>query len=307
MFAGGVPTRPAVRALHRERAELAPLEGVMAEVVPLVKKVGREIGEDHISIVSAGIAFYGLLSIFPALIALVTLYGLVSDPAQVEQQIQSMSAWLPGDVRSLVGDQLHRLVSTSGGQLGVGLVISLLAALWSASAGMSSLLEGINIAYGTVDHRNVIKRRGLALLLTVMAIAVALIMILAVAAIPALLDSMSLPKVVRTWLDWGRWPVLVVVLVLALAVIDYFAPCRPKPHWRWITPGAIVATVLWMAASVLFSVYVSHFGSYNKTYGTLGAVIVLLLWLYIAAYSTLLGAEVNAEIESRRQPEHVPA
>jgi membrane protein len=199
------------------------------------------------------------------------------------------------------------MASGGGTGLGIGLVIGLAAALWSASAGVGALIEGINIAYGTEDKRNFFKRKGIALGLTLMALIVAIVMLLAVAAVPVIINNLSLPDQVKTLLQWGRWPVLALLLVIGMAAIDYIAPCRPKPQWRWITPGALTAILLWMAASVLFSVYVTNFGKYNETYGTLGAVIVLLMWLYIGAYATLLGAEINAEIEHRKQPEHVPA
>ncbi len=276
-------------------------------VMPILRHVKKEIGRDHVGIVAAGVAFYGLLSIFPALIALMMLYGLVADPAQAQQQIEGFSAWLPADARNLIGEQMQRMAAGGGKGLGIGLVVGLLAALWSASAGIGALIEGINIAYGTEEQRGFFKRKALALGLTLLALLVAVVMILAVAAVPILVDMLPLPDQMKTLLEWGRWPVLALLLIIGMAAIDYIAPCRPKPHWRWITPGALTAIVLWMAASVLFSVYVSNFGKYNETYGTIGAVIVLLMWLYIGAWATLLGAEINAEIEHARQPEHVPA
>jgi membrane protein len=277
------------------------------KVMPVLREVKKEVGRDHVGIVAAGVAFYGLLSIFPALIALMMLYGLVADPAQAQQQIEGFSAWLPADARNLIGEQMQRMASGGGRGLGIGLVVGLAAALWSASAGIGALIEGINIAYGTEESRGFVKRKALALGLTLMALVVAVVMILAVAAVPILVDMLPLPDQMKTLLEWGRWPILALLLILGMAAIDYIAPCRPKPHWRWITPGALAAIVLWMAASVLFSVYVSNFGKYNETYGTLGAVIVLLMWLYIGAFATLLGAEINAEIEHAKQPEHVPA
>lgn len=263
------------------------------------KRVRGEVSRDHVGIVAAGIAFYAMLAIFPALIALVTVYALFANPQDVQRTVEDLSAMMPAEVRSILSEQLRRIVTTSGGQLGLGLALSLVVALWSASAGMRALMEGMNIAYDEVEERGALKTRGMALLLTLGAIVVTVVALFLIAAVPPLLGRLPFGGVWQAVVNYGRWVLLALLLMVGMGVLNRYGPDRERPRWRWITPGAVIAVLLWIGGSVLFSIYVANFGSYNETYGTLGAVIVLLLWLWLSAYAILLGAEINSEIEAQ--------
>lgn len=265
----------------------------------VVKRAFAEGKADNVSMLAAGLAYFAFLALFPALIAAVLIYGLVADPADVQEQIDSLSGALPPEAKSLISDQMSSIASSSGGALGVGLVISLLGALWSVSGGVSNLINAVNVCYDEEETRGFLRLRGLALLLTVggilfMALAVGL-----VAVAPVVLDALKLGTLGTILLQVGRWVLLVLLVVFGLAVVYRIAPDRDAPKFRWVSVGAVVATVIWVIASVGFSLYVSNFGSYGKTYGALAGVIVLLLWFFISAYIVLLGAEINAEAEQQ--------
>ncbi|GAA0578446.1 YihY/virulence factor BrkB family protein [Caenispirillum bisanense] len=265
-------------------------------------RVKDQIGDDNISIVAAGIAFFGILSIFPALAALLTLYGLVASPQDVTGQIQTVAGMLPPDVQQIIQDQLQRVASASGGALGFGAIVGLLAALWSASKGMKALVTGIDIAYDEREERGFVKRTLVVLGLTLGAIVFVIVALGVITVVPAVVAALGLPATVEWAVLLGRWPLLVVLVMLALAVVYRVAPDRDEPQWRWVTPGSALAAVLWIVGSILFSLYVRNFGSYNESYGALAGVVMLLLWLYLSAFVVLLGAEVNCEME--RQTRH---
>lgn len=265
-------------------------------------RVKDQIGDDNISIVAAGIAFFGILSIFPALAALLTLYGLVASPQDVTGQIQTVAGMLPPDVQQIIQDQLQRVASASGGALGFGAIVGLLAALWSASKGMKALVTGIDIAYDEREERGFVKRTLVVLGLTLGAIVFVIVALGVITVVPAVVAALGLPAAVEWAVLLGRWPLLVVLVMLALAVVYRVAPDRDEPQWRWVTPGSALAAVLWIVGSILFSLYVRNFGSYNESYGALAGVVMLLLWLYLSAFVVLLGAEVNCEME--RQTRH---
>ncbi|WP_053231386.1 YihY/virulence factor BrkB family protein [Sandaracinus amylolyticus] len=281
------------RGREAERPTQIPPKG-WKDVLLRVKK---EMKEDRISVVAASVAFWTILAIFPALIALVLLYGLISDPAEVERQVSSMSSALPGDARTLLSDQMRGIVSTPRQGLGIGLVVSLLGALWAASGGMRALIDALNIAYDQQETRNFFKLRALSIALTVGAILFIALAVFSVGVLPVIFEYVGLGRVVERVLEFGRWPLLALLATIGLSALYRFAPCRTHAKWRWVTPGGVVATAFWLGATALFSFYVSNFGSYNETYGALGGVIVLLLWLYLSSYAVLLGAEINAEME----------
>ncbi len=263
----------------------------------VVRRALAESSTDNVSMLAGGVAYFSFLAIFPALIAAVTLYGLVADPATVTQQVGSLAASLPQQAQPLITDQLASVASGGGGALGIGFVVSLLAALWSASSGVGNLMQAVNLAYDEKEDRGFVALRGTALLLTVGAVSFVLITLTLVAVAPALLDAISLGVVGTVLAQIVRWALLIGLVVVALAVVYRVAPSRDSPRFQWVTPGAVVAAVLWLVGSLLFSLYVNNFGSYNKTYGALAGVVVLLLWLYLTAYIVLLGAEINAEAE----------
>jgi len=261
----------------------------------IVTRAFAEGTKDNVSMLAGGVAFFGFLAVFPALIALVSLYGLVADPAEAAQTLQSLTSGLPESTRPLIADQLNSVVNASTGGLTTGLIISALAALFSASSGVQNLIAAVNIAYDETESRGAIKLRLISLGLTVGAIVFIIVAIVLVAVAPILLDQLG--TVGRVLGQVVRWVLLVVIVVFGLAVLYRTAPDRDAPRFRWVTLGSVAATVLWVAGSVAFSLYVDNFGSYNKTYGALAGVIVLMLWMYLTSYIVLLGAEINSEAE----------
>lgn len=264
----------------------------------IAKRGWKEASIDQVPLLAAGVAFFTFLSLFPALIALVTLYGLIADPATISQQIGSLTQNMPEGARDLIETQVKGLVDKPT-TLGVSLVISLLVALWSASGGMGQLITAVNAAYDEEENRGFVKRKLLALGLTIGAIVFMVLMIALVAVVPVLLGALADSTLVRFALGAAKWVLLVILVTAALAVLYRLAPNRDAPQMKWVSVGAGVATVLWVIASIGFTVYVTNFGSYAKTYGALAGVIVLLLWLWITCYAVLLGAEINAESEQQ--------
>jgi membrane protein len=259
----------------------------------------KEAQSDQVPLLAGGVAFFGFLALFPALIATVLLYGLLVDPATVRDQVASVGDVLPGEARVLLLEQLESLTSTSSSALGIGLVISVVLALWSASGGIGNLITAINTAYDEEEDRGFIKRKALALGLTLAAVIFLFVIIALVAVAPAVLDSLVGSGPIRWLLEAARWALLLVLIMAALAVLYRSSPDRDAPKIRWVTVGAGIATVLWIVASVGFSLYVDNFSSYGKTYGALAGVVVLMLWLWISAYAVLLGAAINAESEQQ--------
>jgi membrane protein len=268
----------------------------------VVRRAMKESSADNVPILAGGVAFFAFLAIFPAIIAALTLYGLIADPQTVATQVRDLSAVLPAQAQPIVADQLQSVSSASGSALGFGLVVSLLAALWSASSGTGNLIKAVNLAYDEDETRGFFKVRGLALLLTIGAIVFLLLTLALVAVVPVALDALSLGAAGAVLTQVVRWVLLVALIVVALAVVYRLAPDRDAPRFAWVSTGSLVAAVLWIVGSLLFSLYVNNFGSYNKTYGTIAGVVVLMLWLYLTSYIVLLGAEINSE--SERQTRH---
>jgi membrane protein len=264
----------------------------------ILRRSLKEIRNDHLTLIAGGVAYSWFLALFPGLIAAVLIYGLVTDPSQVESQVQDLAGGLPNDAQSLITTQLKSIAGGSGG-FGLGLLISIGLALWSASAGMAGLVEAVNIAYDEAEERNFVVKRGLALLLTIgflifLAVAVAL-----VAVFPIVLSQLGSGLVVEIIAQVVRWAVLTGAVILALGLIYRVGPDREAPAVRWLSLGSVIAAVIWIGASVGFSFYVDNFGRYGKTYGALAGVVVLLIWFWITALVVLLGAEINAETEAQ--------
>ena len=259
----------------------------------------NEVSDANLFLVAGGVTYAVLLALFPGLAALVAIYGLVLDPSQVERQVSALSGVLPEELKQLLIDELHKLISTSSGTLGLSAAFGLVLALWSASRGMSGLITSLNIAYEEKERRGFFKLNLLALGLTIALVLGGLVVIALVAVLPAAVQLIGLRDATR-WLLLGlEWPLLVVVVMFGLAAIYRYAPAREKPQWRWVSPGAIAATSLWIIGSIAFTVYVANFNSYDKTYGSLGGVVILLTWLYLSAFVVLLGAAINAQSEKQ--------
>ena len=262
----------------------------------IVKRGWAEAKVDQVPLLGAGVAFFAFLALFPAVIALVTLYGLFADPAVIADQVNSLTA-LPAEVRQLVVDQIN---NQDRAALGWAALLAIALALFSASGGVNNLMTAVNVAYDEEDKRSPVKKRLIALALTLGAIVFIVIMLGLVAVVPAVLQSVfGDTPVLRFLLSAARWLLLVVLVTAALAVLYRVAPDRDAPKMRWVSVGAALATLLWLLASIGFSVYVSTFGNYAKTYGVFAGIIVLLFWLWITSYAVLLGAEINAEAEQQ--------
>lgn len=267
--------------------------------IGIARSVFDRFGNDNISLVAAGVAFYVMLSIFPALAAMVSLYALVGNPDDVASRVQDYGNLLPPEAMKLIIDGLHNFAKTAGTTLSWALATSVLLALWSARAGISSVMTGLNIAYEEVETRSFIVQTLMALGLTIGAVMFAVVVIFAVAVIPIILKVLPFGSLAATLLDIARWPILAVLVALGFAVIYRYGPSRKNASWRWISWGSVIATVLWLVGSIVFSIYVSKFGSYDATYGALGAVVVLLLWLWVSALVLLVGAEIDGELDQR--------
>ena len=262
----------------------------------IVKRAWKSQGRHNTSLLAAGVTYYAFLSIFPALIALVLVYGLVASPADVKSQVESFAQGLPDAARSLLTDQLDNLTSTDTGALSLGLVVAVGTALFSASAAINGLMGALTAVYGEIESRNIIQKRGTALLLTLGAIVFIVVAAFLLTVLPPLLDALNLGGIGSFLLLAARWIGLLLAFMVALAVLYRFGPARENAKLRWVGTGAIVATVLWIVVSVGFAVYANR-GGYASTYGAVAGVVVLLLWLYFTAYAVLLGGEVNAQSE----------
>jgi membrane protein len=241
--------------------------------------------------------FYSLLAIFPALAALVAIYGLFSDPAAITAHLDQVSGFMPSGAVDVARDQLTRVSSKGAQTLGFTFAASLGISLWSANAAMKSLFDTLNIVYGEQEKRGFIKLNAVSLTFTVAAVGFILVAIAAVAVLPVALEYIGLTRFMDLMLRIARWPALLIGLTIALALIYRFGPSREAPKWRWITWGSAVAALLWLAASGLFSFYAANFGNFDATYGSLGAVIGFMTWMWISAIVVLLGAELDAEME----------
>ncbi len=260
-------------------------------------RVKDEVGRDRVSVIAAGVAFYGFLALYPAMIALVLLYGLLFSPFDVHAQLDPYAWLLPQSVFQLISGQLTHLAEKSNSSLSLGLIFSILLALWSSTKGITALMAALNLAYEERERRGLFVRNLVAVALTVGALIFFMLSLALIAAIPAAIAFLPVPASVATVLGWVRWVVLAVLVVVALALLYGIAPSRNPAKVRWVSVGAVVACVLWLVVSLGFSFYVQSFGSYDKVFGSVAAVVVLLMWLYLTAFAVLVGAEINAELE----------
>jgi membrane protein len=256
-------------------------------------RVKDEVGEDNVMLAAAGVAFFGFLAVIPALAAVVSVLGLVTSPDDAAERAEELFASLPQEASELLSSQLETISGQADSTLSLSLAVSIAIALWSASSGVGHLISAVNGAYDEKDGRNWFARKAMALLFTVGAVVVVLFAIGGLAALPAILDAVGLPS----WLQLVYWPVLLAAFTGLLAVLYRYAPDRDEPHWQWVSWGSGIAVLLWLVASIGFRLYTANFASYDESYGSLGAVVILLLWLHITAFAVLLGAEINAELE----------
>jgi membrane protein len=264
-----------------------------------LSRLPARVREHNTTLVAAGVAFYAFLALVPALIALVSVYGLVADPADVRQQVQDLSSSLPTEVEDFLVYQLTQIIEANRGGLSVTLVVAVALALWSASGGMAALITGIHVARDREEPTGFVAKRGKALLLTVAAIVFLVLVVFLVAAVPPLLDEAGLGDAGRLAFEILRWPVLMVVMLVGVGLLYRFALGGEARGWLgFLTPGAAVAMVVWVAASGLFAAYTANFASYGKTYGALASIVVVLLWLWLTALALVAGAEVDGAQEA---------
>jgi membrane protein len=260
--------------------------------------VKDQIAENNVVIVSAGVGFFGFLAIFPAIMALISIYGLAMDPRQIEEQLTKISSVVPEQTYEILKQRVENFINTSGGTLGWGTAFGILFGIWSANKGTKSLFTGVDIAYETKSNRGFLKQNGLTLLFTFGAIILIILSVALIVAFPAIVNKISLPGNIESLVSWLRWLIMALILVSCISLVYAFAPERKRPKFKWVIPGSLLATVLWLIASWGFSYYISNFGNFGEIYGSIAAVVILMLWLYLSSFIILLGAELNAELEN---------
>lgn len=263
----------------------------------VLRRVWNESQRDNISVVAAGCAFFAIFALFPAISALVAVYVLWADPATVETHFEFLQPLLPAQAFDLVIEHTKRIVGAAQTTFEWGLLVSIAIALWSANVGTSTLIAALNVAYEEVEKRNWLVLRLHTLMFTFAGILAVALAMTALVYLPVLFALTGLPWQVEAYLKWLRWPFLALLILGGLAVLYRYGPCRRAAKWHWVSVGSLLAMVLWLGASALFSIYVENFANYSGTYGSLGAIIVLLFWLYLSFFAILLGAELNAELE----------
>jgi membrane protein len=260
-------------------------------------RVYENILKDRVVLVAAGITFYSILSLFPAIAALVAVYGLFADPATIASNLDQVAGVLPEGAIQVLRDQMNRLAAQGSSTLGAAFIIGLAVSLWSANAGIKSLFDGLNLVYDEEEKRGLIKLNLVSLVFTTATLLFVLVAVAAMVVVPLVINFFGLAEATNLIMRIARWPLLLVIVGLGLAVLYRYGPSRAKAKWRWITWGSAFAAALWLAGSILFSWYAANFGSYNKTYGSLGAIIGFMVWIWLSAIVILIGAEIDSETE----------
>lgn len=263
----------------------------------VAQRVWTEASRDNLTVVAAGCAFYALFAIFPALSALTSLYGLTTDPATVENQFSMLSSVLPAEAYDIVIEQIRNLAASSNRALGWSFGLSIGLALWSVMSLTQAIFAALNIAYEEKERRSFLRFYLSAFLFALAGIIGGVVMLLAIVYVPILFAYAGYSQGFERIISIARWPLMALLVLFLLAALYRYGPCRRRPKWSWVSVGSLFATTVWLLASAGFSFYVAHFAQYDRIYGSLGAVIVLLFWLYLTFYIILLGAEINAELE----------
>jgi membrane protein len=259
-----------------------------------------EINDDRLLAVAAGVVFYGLLAIFPSIAAFVSLYGLFADSTTISNHLSLLSGILPGGALDILQEQIARIVGNTGGSLSLAFASSVGIALWSANAGMKAMIDALNVIEGVSERRGLLRLNALSLTLTLGAIVFLMLAVGVVVALPLVLSTFGLQHLVSTVMWFGRWPALLAIVLLAFMVLYRFGPNRDDARWRLLSPGILFAAFAWLAGSAALSLYLSKFADYNATYGSLGAAIGLMMWMWLTTIVVLLGAELDMEIDKVR-------
>ena len=290
------PASAAMQPGHGRRSK-SPFKIPWAGWKDIFWRTYQRIDDDRLLATAGGVVFFGLLAIFPAVTALVSFYGLFADPSTISSNLQTLATMLPEGSFQIVADQVARVVSKGNTALGATFLFGFVLAIWSANAGVKSIFDALNVAYEEREKRGFIKLNLISLSFTVGGIVALLLMVAAVVAFPLALDHLGLAPESKLIVALARWPLLLVILLAALAILYRFAPSRDAPRWQWLSIGAVTAALLWIAGSALLSWYLSAFANYNATYGSLGAAIGLMMWMWMSAIVVMFGAELNSEIE----------
>jgi membrane protein len=292
-------TSPAAAAMQpgHGRGSTSPFKIPWAGWKGIVWRTYQRVDDDRLLATAGGVVFFGLLAIFPAVTALVSSYGLFADPSTISDNLQTLAMMLPAGTFEIVQDQVARVVSKGNTALGATFLFGLGLAVWSANAGVKSIFDALNVAYEEREKRGFIKLNLISLSFTVGGIVALLLMVAAVVAFPLALDHLGIAPESKLIVALARWPLLLLILLAALAILYRFAPSREAPRWQWLSVGAVTAALLWIAGSALLSWYLSAFANYNATYGSLGAAIGLMTWMWMSAIVVMFGAELNSEVE----------
>jgi membrane protein len=251
----------------------------------------------RIMAVAAGVTFYALLALFPGIAALISLYGLFADPGTVSQHVNGLASIVPGGGTEIITDQMNRVAAQGNGRLSAAFLISLAISLWSANSGMKAMFDALNVVYGVREQRGFIMLNVISLTFTLALMFFLLLAMGAVVILPAVLSFVGESDRAPWLISFVRWPVLLIAIMFVVTALYGYAPSRSLAQWRWMTWGSVFSAVAWLAVSLLFSWYTAHFGSYNKTYGSLGAVFGFMTWIWLSITIVLLGAEIDAELE----------
>ena len=281
----------------RGRRAVVPWEIPWAGWKDIFWRVYASVNDNRVLAVAGGVVFFSLLAIFPAIAAFVSLYGLIADASTIDSHLSLAAGVLPGGAVDILHEQITRLTAKGDAKLGLGFVTGVVIALWSANAGMKAIIDALNVVYDEKEKRSFVKLNLLTLFFTLIAIVSLMIALAAVVVAPMVLSAIGLSSFLSLAIAVLRWPLLLVLVMLALAAIYRYGPSRTEPRWQWLSIGSAAAAIGWLIASVLFSWYIAHFGAYNATYGSLGAAVGMMMWMWISAIVILLGGELNAEIE----------
>ena len=294
---GGARESQAAEEGDRGRSATTPSEIPVKGWKDILFRVYENVSRHRVMALAAGITYYTILAIFPAIAALVAVYGLFSDPSAIARHLDQLGGFLPGGAIDVARAQLTQVSSKGSQSLGLTFLLGLGVSLWSANAAMKSLFDTLNIVYGEDEERGFVKLNAVSLGFTVGGVLFVLVALGSIVVVPVILNYVGLSKVSDLLLRIGRWPAMYLVIALCLAIIYRYGPSREAPQWRWITWGSAIAALLWLAVSGLFSVYAANFGKFNETYGSLGAIVGFMTWLWISAIVILLGGEIDAEME----------
>jgi membrane protein len=255
------------------------------------------LSEHRLTAIAGGVTYFTLLAVFPFIGAIVAIYGLFGDTGSLSAHLDQLSSILPGGALDVIGDQLKRVAQGGQSTLGLAFLGGLLISLWSANAGIKALFDALNIVYGAKEKRGFIKLNAVSLSFTMGAIVFLVLTIGLLVALPAALSYFGPGAALERIVTIARWPLLLLAITFALSVIYRFGPSRDNAQWHWITVGSAIAAIIWVASSAAFSYYAANFGSYNQTYGSLGAIIGFMTWLWLSVLVILGGAEIDAILE----------